>query len=233
MQSEDRIIHFAAELIHKPRPNKKEDLQRLYFELSQSGPASYDNTDFSFLQQVRFQSRRGAKSQSIALFLPDRLLIVEEWADIAMSDFLEKVRTVGEKAMQARGIDAYLAHTATVRSTFALTHFDDARVFLLDHACGQEGRLAPHFSRPISVGGLRLVFPETADSPGSFQVNIESFRHSRNEVFVEAKGVFSQPRIAPGEIGTVLQHIKDVRHFVSNSVFNYLNQFDKPQFQDG
>ena len=143
MQAEDRTIHFSAELIHQPGELQRPALQKLYFELSQNRVGAYDSTDFTNPAQPRFYTRRPPKTQSVAMFLPDRLLLIEEWADTAYSDFIERVRGVSEKTMAARNISQYIAHTAMVRSTFALTHFEDARQFLLDHACQQAGCIDP------------------------------------------------------------------------------------------
>lgn len=228
MQAEDRIIHFSAELIHQPVQHKKDVLQKLYFDLSQTR-AAYDSTDFSVPMQPRFYSRRGAKTQSIALFLPDRAVLIEEWTDLPMSDFLEKVREVALRTLEARQLPAYMAHTTTIRSTFALTHFEDARVFLLDHACAQDGRIGPYFKRPVATGGLRFVLPETNEHPGILHIAIESFRHSRNEVFVEVKGVFGRQPLQAADINVLLQNIRHVRTFISDHIFPFLAQYDRPR----
>lgn len=226
MQAEDRIIHFSAELIHRPIQPRKEALQKLYYELSQTRTAAYDSSDFTNPVQARFHSRRGQKTQSIALFLPDRAVLIEEWTDLALSDFLEKLREVATRLMAARGIQRYAAHTVTLRSTFALSQFEDARLFLIDHVCNQAGMLGPHFQRPVATGGLRFVLPETNEHPGNLHILIESFRHSRNEVFVEAKGVFTRPPLGPAELGMVDDHARYVRTFVTGRVFPFLNQYD-------
>lgn len=229
MQAEDRIIHFSVELIHRPVQYKKETLQKLYFDLSQTKAGSYDSTDFTNPIQPRFYSRRGPKSQSVAVFLPDRVLLLEEWADMPLSDFIEKVRHVGARACAARGIQRYIAHTATIRSTFALTHFDDARIFLLDHAFAQQDKIGPHFQRPIATGGLRLVFPESNEHKGTMHVAIESFRHSRNEVFTEVKGIFGREQTSPDDIEIILDNIRYVRQFISERVYPYVDQFDRSE----
>lgn len=228
MQAEDRIIHFSAELIHRPVPFRREVLQKLYFDLSQTR-VGYDSSDFSNPAQARMYSTRGKKSQSVAMFLPDRVLIIEEWADASMSEFLDRVREVGTRALEAREAGVYLAHTATIRSTFALTHFQDARVFLLDHALGQLGRIAPHLQRPVAIGGMKFVLPETNEHPGLLNVTIESFRHSLSEVFVEVKGVFTKTPVAAEGMDTVLESIRSVRQFISKNIYGYLNQYDQPQ----
>ena len=234
MQSEDRLIHFSSELIHAPVQHNVHALHKLHYELSQTR-FGYDSSDFSTPPQYKFYSRRPANAQSVAVFLPDRVALIEEWADMALSDFLDKVREVGMRSLSCLGMPMFLAQTATLRSTFALTHFDDARVFLLDHMCGQVDRISPFFKRPIAVGGLRFVLPETlADGihpqhPGAFHVVIESFRHSFKEVFVEVKGIFGNQRLDAETLETAIENIRRVRSFIVESVFPYLNQYDAPQ----
>jgi hypothetical protein len=229
MQSEDRIIHFGVELIHTPIRYKKESLQKLYYELSQTRNAAYDSTDFTNPAQARFYSKTGQRTQSICLFLPDRVLILEEWAEIPLSHFIEKVEAIGARILEMEGVKQFIAHTATIRSTFALTHVQDGRVYILEHMCGQQGRIGQHFQRPISLAGLRLHFPEADEYPGNFQVAIEPFRQSRNEIYVEAKGVFTREPVGPGSITVVTDHCRGVRSFISDRVFPYMNQFDVPK----
>ena len=229
MQAEDRPIHFSTELIHPPVEPDKTALQKLYFELSQVRGVAYESTDFSAPGPPKFYSKRGPKTQSLALFLPDRLVLVEEWVDLAMSDFLNKVETVAGRAMDALGIGQVTLQTATIRTTFALTCFEDARVFLMDHACKQLNRIGPHFNRPVAVGGLRFVLPETPNDRGNLHVLVESYRHSVDEVFVEVKGVYPNQRIRRDTLAAARKNIEEVRAFISNNVYPYLNQFDEPE----
>ena len=228
MQAEDRVIHFSTELIHAPSQHKVAALQKLYYELSQTR-AAYDSSDFSTPPQYRFYSRRPGKAQSVLVFLPDRVALVEEWADMSLSEFLEKVREVGRRVLSSLGIPRFVAQTATVRSTFALTHFTDARVFLMDHACNQAERIGPYFGRPIAVSGLRFVLPETPEHHGTLHVIIESFRHNFKEVFVEVKGVYGNQHMDAELIDNAVVNVQRVRSFIIDRVFPYLNQYDVPQ----
>lgn len=229
MQSEDRVIHFGVELIHTPLRHKKETLQKLYYDLSQMRNTGYDSTDFTNPAQPRFYSKSGQRTQSICLFLPDRLLILEEWADIPLSAFIERVEAIGSRVLEMEGVQRFIAHTATIRSTFALTHVQDGRVFVLEHMFGQEGRIGQYFQRPIAMAGMRFHFPEADEYPGNFQVAIEPFRQSRNEIYVEAKGVFTRQPVEPGGMTIVTDHLHGVRSFITERIFPYLNQFDVPK----
>lgn len=228
MHAEDRTIHFSTELVHVPKKHDQQVLRKLYYDLSQTR-FSYDSSEFSAPPQYKFYSKRGNKTQSVAVFLPDRIVMLEEWTDLSLADFCEKIREVSRLAMPALGIPQFVAQTATIRSTFALTHFDDARVFLLDRACRQEGRIGPHFRRPVAVGGLRFVLPETPENPGNFHVTIESFRHSLREVFVEVKGVFPNQRMDAEGMDAANVNMQAVRSFISDSIFPYLDQYDHTQ----
>ena len=226
MQSEDRIIHFCVEMIHRPLPLKRQELQRLYYELSQTR-AAYDNIEMNEAAQAKFHSQRG-KAQSLLVFLPDRELLVEEWADIPLSTFTEKLRLAAPMVMKARGVAQIVVHSITVRSTFALTHYEDARVFLLDNACQLAGRVNPFFQRPIATGGVRFVFPETSEHAGVLHLNIESFRHSNNEVFVEVKSVFGRQAVGADNMEPVVTNLNLTRQFISDRVYPFLQQFDTP-----
>ena len=228
MQPEDRLIHFSTELIHPPVQHQRPDLQRLYYELSQIPGAGYDNTDFNAPGACRFHSRRGQKTQSIAVFLPDRLVLIEEWADIALSQFVERIKAVGERAAGVFALKPFAAQSVTLRSTFSLTHHDDAADFLLHRACKLEGMLQPHFGRPLVTGGLRFVFPETPDHLGTLHVLAESFRHNPREIFVEVKGLFDRNAMLPNGLDAAAEHVQVVRRFILDRVFPFLNQFDVP-----
>jgi len=227
MHAEDRSIHFSTELFHAPIQYQVGALQKLYYELSQTRVAAYDSSEFSLPGQPRFHSKRGQRSQSVAVFLPDHFAIVEEWADIPLSSFIEKVQEVGKRILNEFGAREFTAQSVTLRSTFGLSNFGDARTFLLDHVCGQENRLSPHFRRPIGIGGLRFMLPETPEHLGTLQVIIESFQQSINEVFVEVKGMYAQQHIGTDNLFVAIHHIQDVRNFITEHVFPYLNQYDR------
>jgi hypothetical protein len=227
MQIEDRVIHFSAELIHPPLSLDRQQLQKLYYDLSQTR-AVYDSIDISTSLQAKFHSQRD-KAQSIMIHLPERLMMIEEWADIPLSTFIEKLRIAVPLAMESQKIPHIMLHALTVRSTFALTHFEDARVFLLDNACQLAGRIQPHFQRPLATGGLRFVFPETNEHRGSMHVNIESFRHSTNEIFVEVKGIFGRQALTSKDVEVIAANLQMTRNFISEHVFPFLQQFDATQ----
>ncbi len=226
MHIEDRPIHFSAELIHNPTPINKESLQRLYYDLIGS-PVAYDSIDFSFPMQTRFYSTRGNRSQSIVLFLLDRTIIIEEWTSITFEEYLNKVKELGPKILQARNQMLFLAHTGTLRSTYALTRYDDAKSFIVDKLLNQSQELLfDYFGRPLATTGIRLVFPESNDTPGIYHVLVESFRHSKKELFVEVRGIFGRNPVSIQNIDLVIENLKEMREFLTKRVQPFLAQYD-------
>ncbi len=226
MHIEDRPIHFSAELIHPPTPINKESLQRLYYELIGS-PVSYDSIDLSFPMQTRFYSMRGNKSQSILLFLLDRTIVIEEWASITFDEFLNKIKGLAPKILETRKQPVFLAHTGTLRSTFALTNYDDAKTFIVEKLLNQTNELMfDHFGRPLTTAGIRFVFPESNDTPGIYHVLIESFRHSKKELFVEVRGIFGRTPVSTQNIDLIINNLKEMREFLIKRLQPFLAQFD-------
>ena len=229
MHAEDRIIHFTTELIHKPKARDKQALQKLYYTLSKDHVAAYDSSDFSQPQQARFQSKRGPRTQSLMLVLPDRFLIVEEWADMSLADYVSMVKAVATCSMAELDTGPILAHTVTIRSTSVLTHFTDSLRFLMDQVFHQTDRIEPHFQRPMTTGGLRFVFRETPESPGDLHAIIESFQHNTNEVFVEVKAIHKTQKFDLDGVDVLESSIHSCRQFISDSIYPFLNQYDTPQ----
>lgn len=226
MQAEDRLIHFSTELIHPPKPHDRKRLQKLYFELSQTR-WGYDNTEFTPGSPVRFSSKRPPRSQSALLFLADRIVVAEEWVDIALSDFVDRVQEVATRVQAELDVKPFIAQSVTLRSTFALTHFPDAQAFLMEHMCGQGTRIGDNFRRPVGSAGLRFVLPPTPDDAGHFDVRIESFRESQREIFVEVKGLFPSLSINADTMSVAADNIQTSRAIIRDSVFPFLDEYDR------
>ena len=229
MHSEDRSIHYSSEVFHGPKQHKQADIQKLYYELSQSPGAGYDNTNFTIPGQPRLFSKRGQQSQSIAVFLPDRLMIIEEWADCTLSDYCQRLQLVVENAAEVLGVGPFVAQTVTLRSTCGLSHFQQALPFLMDHACQQQGKVDQFFQRPVAVGGLKFVLPESPEHPGTFHIAIEPFRQDPREVFVEVKAAYRGDPIQADDLDILAERVTSAREFVTDNIYPYLNQFDTPQ----
>ena len=226
MQAEDRPIHFSTELIYDKREIDKQAVQDLYFNLTQSRGLDYDNSQIGKMPLGRFYTERGEKSKSMIVLLKDRVGILEEWVDLPLSEYIDKVTAVSEQMMEQFDIEEYRAQSVIMRTTFGLSHFDDSRKFIFDQVCAQAGNILPHFKRPISSGGLRFVLPATPEHNGTFHISIEPFTNSPREVFVEVKGVFASQHTSLLNSGDLEGNIRQVREFILENVFPFLNQYD-------
>ncbi len=229
MQSEDRPIHFSTELVYAPRKFEKSVLQKFYYDLTQVPGLGYDNSQLGTNPLAKFYSTRGGKSQSVVVVVPDRIGILEEWVDIPFSEFMNKIAVVGERALGDLETGAFHTQTVMLRTTFGLTHYEDNRVFLLDHACAQEGKIADHFQRPVATGSLRFVLPATPEHEGTLYIAIEPYKDSKKELFLEVRGVFSSQQSSIKDASDFTGNALVCRNFINESIFPYLNQFDVAQ----
>lgn len=224
MQREDRVVHFSTELFHPPVARPVPQLQELYYALSKTR-AGYQSTEFVPNKPIRFYSVKAGKSRSNLLFLPDRIVVIEEWPDITVSEFCENVETVGRHVLETAGPDRFVAQTVLIRSTFALTAHADSRVFMMERVCKLQEQL-PHLGRPIATGGLRFVLPQTPEHRGTLHVHIDSFAAGGNELLAEIRGVYDRQVLASTELGAVSDNIRAVRTFISDNVYAFLRGFD-------
>ncbi|HOJ33771.1 MAG TPA: hypothetical protein PKY35_10475 [Candidatus Hydrogenedentes bacterium] len=231
MHPEDRPIHFSTELFYPPFQVKIPVLQKLYYELSQTPGASYQSADFAMPGPPRFFSRRSGNTQSIVLFLPDRLVVVEEWVDIPLESFLKKVLEVARRTFDAFELTAFVAQTVTLRTVFSLSDFQDARAFMLEQICGLTEEKLSSFGRPIGVGGMRFVFPPTPEDPEELHLLVESFRHNVHELFVEVQAFLANVEINGKSLERIVDNIRRVRAFIDGRVRSFLEPYDHKSAQ--
>jgi hypothetical protein len=221
MHSEDRLIHFSSELVHKPVTPDMTLFKRFYYELSQSPVSAYDNTDFSNPSQP--------KTYSGLVLLPDRLVILEEWADSTLPAFVERVGAVGRCYLEVVKAEAFHAQVVTLRAACSISHGDSAKDFVLHRLCGQpRDAMVETLGRPCDLSAVRFVFNETPDYPGTFHVSIEPFRFGPREVFIEVKAVFRNLSIDGSAMEQAQGALHDARAFLTDRLYPYLNAFDTP-----
>jgi len=226
-------IYFSTNLIHPPikLEESKDSIKEIYHELSKVKGCDYDNISFEGFptSPPRFTKQQG-KTVSSCLFLADRILIQEDWTDITLESFSQKIREISDRGFRLLKLGFILIQTCTVRSLFVPNHFADARVFLAEKTCGIGDKIMPYFKRPAHMFGMRLVFPPLKDVSHSFDVRIESFNQDPRKVFVETIGTFHliQP-ITPANVDVALVNMSTTYGFCTNDVKNFLNQFDQPE----
>jgi hypothetical protein len=228
MESTGKPIHFSTELIYPALQLSRPALERLYDELAEVEEADYETAELDGPRPPRFHTKRGDDRQSVAVFLPDRIAVVEEWTDLSLEEFVQKMEAVAGRAMETFELTSIVAQTVTLRNVFALEHFDDSRVFMLEQVCGQHGRLGPHIRRPIMIGGMRFVLPHTPEIPGDLHVSIESYRREKAKVYVEVRGIYGNLSVLPSSIGTLRAHFDHVNAFIDENIQPFLDQYDVP-----
>lgn len=229
MHAEDRLIHFSTELVHAAVKPDAAVLKKLYYELSQSVDSGYDNTDFSNPAQPKMFTRRGARTYSGLVCLPDRLVILEEWADSTLLAFMDRAAAVASTYLRVVGPAHYTMQAVTLRAACAISHGASARDFVLEKVCGQNrDGMGEAFGRPVDLGAVRFLFNESPEHPGTFHIAIEPFRFGPREVLIEVKGIFPHQALDADAMGLLQDHIRNCRSLLSQRVYPFLNGLDTP-----
>lgn len=233
MLGEPRSIYFSTELIHPPieLEGNKDSIKDIYHELSRIKGCDYDNIDFEGFpaSPPRFTKKQG-KTVSICSFARDRILVEEDWADITLDNFSQKIREILDRAFRLLNIKFLVIQSCTVRCLFTPGHSSDSRVFLAEKACGMKDKISPYFKRSAQMFGVRLLFPPLTQTPHSFDIRIESFNQDPRQIFVETKGTFLliQP-ITPANVDVAVENMTMTYGFCTDETKNFLNQFDTPE----
>lgn len=231
MLGETRTIYFSTQLIHPPinLEGNKDSIKNIYHELSSVKVCNYDNISFDgFPTSPPRLTKKRDSTVSSCLFSRDHILIEEDWADITLENFSEKIKEILNKAFQLLNLTFLVIQVCTVRCLFTPGCSTDARVFLAEKACGLEGgKISPYFKRPAQMFGMRLLFPPLKDIPYSFDIRIESFNRDPRQIFVETKGTFPLIHpITPTNVEVAGVNMTTTYGLCTNEIKNFLDQFD-------
>lgn len=233
MVGESRSIYFSTELIHPPinLRGSKDSIKEIYHELSKVTGCEYDDICFEGfpISPPEFRKKIGTTT-SRCRFGPDRISIEEEWAEITLDSFAQKIREILERGFRLLNLKFLIIQTCTVRCLFTPHYSGDARVFLAEKACKLKDKISSYFKRPAQMFGMRFFFPPLKDMFHQFDIRIESFNQDIRQIFVETTGTFplTQP-ITPVNVNVAIGNMTTTYGICTNEIKNFLNHFDQPE----
>ncbi|MEW6746665.1 MAG: hypothetical protein AB1486_28320 [Planctomycetota bacterium] len=220
-----RTVTFAADLIIKPANHLPKALQRVHEAAFSHDTCAYKN--FAVIPGGAQLSNPVARAGAIsaATVLPDRIRVQEQSTGIIREDFESRLAQFAAITMQHLGLSTFLAQQFVVQSLVNPRSSSDARAFLTTSVFDfKEGDLARLERRPELVG-LRLVFPPAPDSPGLFNVRIESYGRDNRSLFLENVGVFNAP-VQTDELSALAERFDTTYGYLENNVIAFIAQFD-------
>jgi len=216
-----RTIGLVSELIHPPMQVDGVKAQALHNALYHDAELRYANFQLG-PQGVTMTNpvERPGQSSSLEL-LTDRIRIVEEHGPALVEDFGRKVVKLAGLFMDAMGVPVFMAQQHTLRMLVNPRSRTDSRDFLAGRVCRIEAGDFEGFGRPISLIGLKLVFPAQDAKQAIHALRIESWASDPRSVFLEDVATWPQP-LQRTELERLGESVRLTREFLVERALGFL-----------
>lgn len=223
-----RSIAFLAELVHEPHQHDPKDLQKIHSLAFGDDNCKYQN--FSLTPGGATLSNPQSKPNEIssAVFLPDRIQLREEMSGISRESFRERVARLSGFSIDVLGVQQFSTQNFVVRSLVNTRNFYDSKEFISRSLLNMEEEDFSCLQRHPQIVGLRLVFPQTSDNRGMFNIRVESYAADSRSLFIENVGVF-QSVINQSNLSDLTSNFFATYDYVDGNIVNFISQFDAPE----
>lgn len=226
MSYEPRTIAFGAELLHQPIAIQAETVQSIHNSLFKHKEISYQNFQVSKDGISLSNPGQTPGTVSNATFLPDRIVIREEYRPCTVEEFATRVVNVGSASYQFLGVGTSLAQQFWVRTLVNPRNITDSRKFVSEGLlAGGTESLSP-FGRDLHSMGLRFTFLAGEDQQGMFSLRIEPWTQDHRSLWVEVVGQFTQP-VACEDLPEISNHLHSTYQFMTGPTLEFVAQFDR------
>lgn len=231
MHEEPTTIHFSTALIYLPikLETQKDSIRDIYHELSKVANCDYDDISFDGfpIYPPKFIKKQG-KTVSSCVFQRDRVIIIEDCANITLEEFSQRIQEVLIRSFRLLSINFLVMQICTIKCLFTPLQSQDARIFLGENACNLKGKILPHFKRKPQLFGIRFMFPPAKDMLNYFSTKMESYNQDSRKIYVETTGTFPLAKpITATNIDNATANMRTTYDFCGTNVKEFLNQFDK------
>src|SRR5690606_9282552 len=125
-----------------------------------------------------------ANMVSTVMFLPDRVQVREEVSGISREEFQDRVARLSGLAFEVLHVQQFLLQNFIVRSLVNARNFYDSREFIARSLLNMEEEDFACLQRQPQIVGVRMVFPQTDENRGMFNVRVESYAAEPRSLFI-------------------------------------------------
>ncbi len=220
-----RSIAYLAEILHPQKQHSPTDLQKVHAAAFSDARCQYQN--FALVNGGALLSNPpGAPNVvSSATFLPDRIQLREEMSGISRESFQERIEVLASLAFQHLAVPQFLLQNFVVRSLVNARNFYDSREFMARSLFNMEEEDFSCLQRKPHIFGMRLVFPQTSDNRGIFNVRIESYANEPRSLFIENVGIF-QSIVNPTNLNELTSNFFATYDYIDGNLIDFIAQFD-------
>ncbi|MHC5062910.1 MAG: hypothetical protein ACYTG5_02915 [Planctomycetota bacterium] len=226
MSYEPRTIAFGAEILHQPIAIQAETVQGIHNSLYQEQEIGYQNFQVSKDGIHLTNPGQTPGTISMATYLPDRIVIREEYRPCTVEEFATRVVNVGDTSYRSLGVNLSLAQQFWVRTLVNPRHVNDSRKFVAERfLAGGMGSLSP-FGRDLHSMGLRYTFLAPEDQEGMFSLRLEPWTQDCRSLWLEVVGQFTRP-INSSDLPNLSEHLYSTYEFMTGPSLEFVAQFDQ------
>jgi hypothetical protein len=222
-----RTIAYLAELIHQPRQHPADALQKVHQITFKDQRCRYLN--FALMPggagAALSNPQTSANMFSTATFLPDRIQVREEMSGISREDFQDRVHRLGALALEVLDVPQFLLQNFVVRTLVNPRNFYDSREFVSRSLLNMEEEDFACLARKPEILGVRLVFPQTSDNRGIFNIRVESYAAEPRSLFIENVGVF-RTVVNQNNVEDLTSNLFATYDYIDGNVIDFIAQFD-------
>lgn len=227
MSYEPRTIAFGAEILHAPIAIESATVQSIHNSLYQRDGVGYQNFQVSKDGIHLSNPSQTPGTISTATYLPDRIVIREEFRPCTVEEFATRVVNVGAASYQFLGVGTSLAQQFWVRTLVNPRHSTDSRAFVAERFLAGGGDALSPFGRKLHSMGLRYTFLAGENQPGMFNLRVEPWTQDHRSLWVEVVGQFTEP-VTTANLPDISNHLYSTYEFMTGPTLEFVAQFDHP-----
>ncbi len=220
-----RSIAYLAELIHPPRQHTAEEMQRIHSLTFADPKAPYQNFQMIPGGAALSNPPQQANMISTVTFLPDRVQVREEMSGISREEFQDRVARLSGLAFEVLHVPQFMVQNFIVRSLVNARNFYDSREFIARSLLNMEEEDFACLQRQPQIVGVRMVFPQTDENRGMFNIRVESYAAEPRSLFIENVGVFKSV-INPHNLSDLTSNFFATYDYIDGNVIDFISQFD-------
>lgn len=244
MNGSPAYIHFRVgwQLIGPESPGQWYDQGqfRSFWDALSRDPRTNFYQDFTYrpdrceLGQTRDKVEGGGQGFSKVVCSPERLVIVEEWAELAADEFCGRMEAILAAWFQVFPQTLFIVQESVMRALVEPRTVKDSRQFLGDKVLQLGPRLERTFhGMPFKIGFNVACVRQMAEHQVFMEATVGSWRDNRR-VWLEAKGLAPLgPPLNATNTGAAARLFSGCRQFVEDELLSLLRGYEADGCEPG
>ena len=221
-----RPVSWTVELHYAPAKPSPPDWLISSVAAREKLRTAYRQCRSDSMEGLRLFSEHGSGRRSECTITASRLVIHEKDTNLRVEDLVAKLNLTANVVMDALHVEAFERQVAAFQVALEPEHASSGLAYVQEHILSHKAGVGGFFQRPLTRSTVQLLFSESVNHRGSFQLTVSSSVDQRHTVLVEAKGVFLQEHIERRSLRRIHRNIQSVHEFMNERALPFVKHFD-------